>query len=174
MKTYLYVVLLCLFNKGFAFSAAQFVGKPFDTFDINVGSFTAHFHPEDKYRALFPTLNVSFQGLSAMYFQNTHGDHTGGAGVERYWTTYDWLAGRAYIGYRAGLVYGYCRTSYTFRGLYARCHAKPGRPDSPSVHRKPGFQPIAQLFWTYRQNGLGLYLGTAIAITTVSLVFYFK
>lgn len=149
-------------------------GEVFTTLNVDVGSVTFHVNnPRGDYKNFYPTLNVNYLGLAVMYFRNTHGDNTYGMGIERYWKEWDILTGKAYLGYRFGGVYGYCRSDWSFTGLYSRCHPRTGEAFPPDYHPKQGVQPIGQLFWTYRKNGLGVMVATAIALTTISMVFYF-
>jgi hypothetical protein len=158
-----------------AWEWSDLAGKPFDTLNIGLGSFVFHINnPRHDYKNFYPTFDASYKGFAAMYFKNTHDDHTYGVGVERYWKDWEIFSGHSYIGYRGGVIYGYCRTSWSFSGLYSRCKPRTGEPFPVGHEPKQGLQPIGQLFWTYRRHGVGVYFATAIALSTLSLVFYFE
>lgn len=148
-------------------------GEVFETLNVDIGSYTMHFHTPKEYKKYYPTVNVNYLGLAVMYFRNSHDDDTYGIGIERYWKEWDIFRGKSYFGYRFGGIYGYCRTSWTFAGFYSRCHPKKGETFGPDYNPKPGVQPMGQLFLQYRNHGLGVVLATAVAITTVSVLFYF-
>lgn len=170
--------LICVISNAQALEWREIVravwGDIFTTLNIDVGSYTMHINnPRGDYKNFYPTIDVNYLGIGVMYFKNTHGDHTYGGGIERYWKKWPLYKGNTYLGYRFGAVYGYCRNAWSFQGLYSRCHPRTGESFPPGHNPKQGLQPMGQLFLTYRQNGLGVMFATAIALSTISAVFYF-
>lgn len=115
-------------------------------------------HRWDNFR---PAIGFTHKGWVAYYFYTTHRQHSFSLGLERNW--YHAAERQTDIGYRAGLLYGYCARDIGKFEVFERCD------ENSKYHLTPMFQ----LFYNRTWDNFGVELATAFLMSNASIVFRF-
>lgn len=107
----------------------------------------AHTYQGDHYR---PMIGATYKGYMLAYFKNSHQNDTLSLVFERYWYEKQKTKQRLNIGYRLGLIYGYCGYfRHNHNSFYQSCNSDSNRM----------VLPMGQVFMDYSINHLGVEIG---------------
>lgn len=110
-----------------------------------------------------PMIAMTYHSWSFFYFKNTHKDDTFGAGIERLWWQKKEDKTYMSLGYRAGLLVGYCLQTSPKWDMYRDC-------DNSS---KPFPHPMIQAFFDYTKDRIGVEVGVNPGFLNASMVIRF-
>lgn len=165
------VYTIALPSLGMAWNAKSILGTPSTDTKILAGSLFLHSrdfideeyrikHKGDNFR---PALGITHKGWVAYYFETSHHQDSYTLGIERLWYSKQKKTHQMNIGYRAGLLYGYCSRNIWKFQVFEEC-------DSESKYH---FFPMWQAFINYTIGPIGLEFATAIMMSNANIVFRF-
>ena len=154
-----------------AWEAKDILGKPSTDTKLLAGSLFLHSrdfideeyrqkHRGDNFRA---AVGFTHKGWVAYYFDTSHHQDSYSFGIERLWYTKQKKSHQMNIGYRAGVLYGYCSRSISKFQVFERCTSE----------SKYHFFPMWQAFVNYTIGPIGLEFATAIMMSNANIVFRF-
>lgn len=169
-----FLTLCCMVlipSLGVAWNAKAILGKPSTDTKLLAGSLFLHSrdfideeyrqkHKGDNFRT---AIGVTHKGWVAYYFETSHHQDSYTLGIERLWYTKKKNSQQVNIGYRAGILYGYCSRSISKFQVFEEC-----TPES-----KYHFFPMWQAFVNYTIGPIGLEFATAIMMSNANIVFRF-
>lgn len=169
----LIVILLCLpALPSLAFELKSILGERSLDTKLLAGSLFYHSrdfidkdyrnnHRWDNFRT---AVGITHKGFVAYYFYTTHRQNSYSLGLERLWYQKKEDNKQSNLGYRVGILYGYCSRNISKFQVFERCD------ENSKYHITPMFQIMFNHTW----GPIGFELATAFLMSNASLVVRFN
>jgi len=170
IRLLLFLFTLCSQN-ALAFEIKQLLGKSSQDTKLLLGSLFYHsrdlidkeYREQHKWDNFRTAIGFTHKGWVAYYFYTTHRQHSVSLGIERNWYDNVKEKSQSHIGYRAGILYGYCSRDISQFQVFEEC----------DENSKYHFSPMAQIFYNWTYKHIGFEIATAILMTNASIVYRF-